>query len=356
MSSQRYDEWFQSIERAIDERPAWGALLRSVVDHPLLMMIERRIETIDKSFKSRLRRFCAYQQQIGEDWFEPQLNAYRDYLLETEQKPMDTVMSYTSTIRCGYRQLAGDECFREFLYSFLPDSYQDVEKWRHIEDFCKRLKYEVDVFVTRTPPTPRDYLRDLLRDCLFLTPSEINQLLAAPAMNTLQGVRDRAVIATLICTGVRAHELVNLNVEDVLSDALQIRDGHKIGRIIPYENLKWGLELLQTWIRKAGIAFGPIFVSIKGGDQLNIDEADNPKRLSSAMVGRVLRSYPIRVDDQHITVKPRHLRYMYGYILLSQGTPDDIIRRNLGFGRNEGMQYLLRSLMLPEQVLLRRTR
>jgi integrase len=212
----------------------------------------------------------------------------------------------------------------------------------------------VAVFNTEVVYPPRDSLHDLLKDSLFLTPSEISQLVTSPAMDTLKGARDRAMIATLICTGVWARELVNLDVEDVLEAALQIRQGDKINRIIPYSRLKWGLSLLKTWMRRAGIYSGPVFVSIGRNDQINFDETGNPKRLSSTPVSLLLRSYPIRIDDQYIPIKARQLRYMYDHILYSQGTPDLIILRNMGYGENEGIQILMRSYLLPKQAVLRR--
>jgi hypothetical protein len=104
-----YDDWLQFLARKIDQRPVWDVLLRGIPDNPLLIMIEKDAGTIHRTIKSRLLRFCDYQQRAGEDWFEPQLTAYRDHLLDIEQKPYTTVGSYLSTVRCAYRKLASAE-------------------------------------------------------------------------------------------------------------------------------------------------------------------------------------------------------------------------------------------------------
>lgn len=49
----------------------------------------------------------------------------------------------------------------------------------------------------------------------FLTEEEINRLLAAPDLNTLEGIRDRTILEVMYATGLRVSEMVNLKQTDV---------------------------------------------------------------------------------------------------------------------------------------------
>ncbi len=49
----------------------------------------------------------------------------------------------------------------------------------------------------------------------FLTEDEINRLLAAPDITTIEGIRDRTVLEVMYATGLRVSEMVNLKQADV---------------------------------------------------------------------------------------------------------------------------------------------
>ena len=87
-------------------------------------------------------------------------------------------------------------------------------------------------------------------------------LLDAPDLETMKGKRDMALLAILIACGLRRHEAVELNVSD-----LQQREDHwaivdLIGkashiRTIPVPD--WVKDIVDDWLRAAGISSGRIF-------------------------------------------------------------------------------------------------
>ncbi|MCA9392019.1 tyrosine-type recombinase/integrase, partial [candidate division WWE3 bacterium] len=53
------------------------------------------------------------------------------------------------------------------------------------------------------------------RSLKFLTPEQLDVLLGQPDVNTLVGLRDRAIMELLFSTGLRVSELANLNVDQI---------------------------------------------------------------------------------------------------------------------------------------------
>jgi integrase len=59
----------------------------------------------------------------------------------------------------------------------------------------------------------------------FLTPVEVDALLAAPDLTTWSGRRDRALLMLAVQTGLRAAELTGLRCEDIV-----LRIPHQVDR------------------------------------------------------------------------------------------------------------------------------
>lgn len=82
-----------------------------------------------------------------------------------------------------------------------------------------------------------------------LTEPQVDDLLAAPDINTLEGLRDRAMLEVLYATGLRVSELVNLKVGEVNLQAGVVRVIGKGGRerLVPLgeEALDWVTRYLK---------------------------------------------------------------------------------------------------------------
>jgi len=103
---------------------------------------------------------------------------------------------------------------------------------------------------------------------MALSPAEVSAILSVPNLHTLAGLRDRALLATLVIQGWRISEALGLTVEDLAEE-----DGHKVATIVgkgnktarvPLAAATW--QALTTWTAAADIASGPVFVAVtKGG-------------------------------------------------------------------------------------------
>lgn len=97
-----------------------------------------------------------------------------------------------------------------------------------------------------------------------MSPDEVRALLGAIDTTTLVGLRDYAIVVTLVAQGFRVSELLGLSVEHIGEEA-----GHKVatitgkgGRIarVPLAAAVWAA--ITTWASTADIQFGPIFVAV----------------------------------------------------------------------------------------------
>lgn len=106
----------------------------------------------------------------------------------------------------------------------------------------------------------------------WLDREQAQDLINSPNPKTLKGLRDRAILAVLIGTGIRRSEAMALTF-----DHLQQREGRWVilnlvgkgnrTRTIPMPS--WAKAAVDTWAEKAGIGEGHIFRSFRRGDRIS---------------------------------------------------------------------------------------
>lgn len=101
---------------------------------------------------------------------------------------------------------------------------------------------------------------------VVLSPEETRSLLAAPRCDTVKGVRDRAILALLYGTGIRASECCGLRNADVDLAALTIRVTGKGGhqRTVPFNEATSATLQHYARARGAGLPTAPFFMSRRG--------------------------------------------------------------------------------------------
>lgn len=227
--------------------------------NPVLAAIDRP----GKDTVSRLRRFGAWLHATGGDWLAPDLNAYRDHLLATPTRrtgaPLQpaSVAAHLATIRGAYAALLADNAARRQLYALLDPDLSLADQKAAVDEALTRLHNATGPRAGAVPVTQRQDVEDSAGR--RLTVRQANALLQSPGLDTLKGLRDTAMIALLLCTGIREAELCALDVPDLrqqLGGALALRVRHGKGdkqRLIPYGDLDWALVLVAKWLVLAGI-------------------------------------------------------------------------------------------------------
>ena len=156
----------------------------------------------------------------------------------------------------------------------------------------------------------------------FLTIQQVEALLDAPlkesAKDNLAAWRDKAILETLYSAGLRIHELVQLNDEDmdVLGEVARVRGKGKKERLAALGGP--AIETLQKYLElRARSSRGPLFVNRFGG------------RMTARSVQRMLKKYLIAAGlDPSLT--PHKLRHSFATHLLDAGADLRSVQELLG--------------------------
>lgn len=158
----------------------------------------------------------------------------------------------------------------------------------------------------------------------FLNTREIEKLLNAPDVDTLLGLRDRAILEMLYSTGVRVSELVNADIRDVDFEAgvMRVRAKGKKEHLSPIGSLamkalKKYLEAFQKAYGRTATEQDPLFVNRDG------------TRLSDRSVRRNLDRYLRRVGLS-LKTTPHTLRHTFATHLLHNGADLRSVQELLG--------------------------
>lgn len=287
----------------------------------------------DKDTKSRLGYFLDWLALTGRNWLTPDLAAYRDYLL-TERSRINpytgaesnaclapnTVAAHLATIRGRYQELLRDKTIQQRLYKIAPHQHHHAFVARRID----RLQHALD------PATaPVDGTDTTESTYLHLNATQVKRLLRTPGVDTLPGLRDTAMIAMMLCTGIRESELVLLDVTDLRQRingdlTLRIRDS-KAPRYVPYHGLNWCLVYVEEWMLAAEIFRGAVFRGFYRGSK-RVRET----RISRRAVNHILNRYAIRIGDEMRVVTSHDLRHTYARNAYESGIPVTHIQQYLG--------------------------
>jgi integrase/recombinase XerD len=183
----------------------------------------------------------------------------------------------------------------------------------------------------------------------FLNQPEIAALLAAPDRGTWTGRRDHALLMLVIQTGLRASEMIGLNIADAqLAGAAHVTcegKGRK-QRITPLT--KTTSAVLRVWLQeREGRPDEPLFPTVRGR-RLSRDALERRLQIHVAHAA----SHCPSLNGKNVTVHT--LRHTAAMQLLHAGIDSTVIALWLGHERVETTQiYLHADLALKEKALAR---
>jgi site-specific recombinase XerD len=296
---------------------------------------------------------------------------FTDRLLQQRHASSHTIASYRDTFRLLLR-FAADRLGRapsalavdDLTPAFIAEFLDHLERTRGNSSRTRNVRlaaiHSFAHYVAFSEPAhalicqrllampSRRYERKVVE---FLTPVEIDALLAIPNRATWIGCRDHTLLLVALQTGLRVSELIRLTRADiVLGPGAHVRcvgKGRK-HRCTPLR--RDAVVALEQWGQRHAAAAGdPVFPSTRGGS------------LSRDAVERLVSHYADAAAERCVSLKgkritPHVLRHSTAMELLSHGVDRSVIALWLGHESVETTQmYLHADLRLKEQALSRTT-
>ncbi len=265
------------------------------------------------------------------------LERYFTWLSASKGASPHTIRNYRMDLKSLVQHYGSSDLTRlspESLRAWLAYLAGDQENSRNslsrklsaVRSFFRWLQREgiVDTDVAALVPLPKKEKKLPT----FLSVAEVDRLLAAPAADTPDGIRDRAIMELLYSSGVRVSELTALNLDQLRFS----RDGGGTFRVIGKGNKERlvvfgdaAQKALEAWLlaRASVVAPGripqesPVFLNRLGG------------RLTPRSVERMVEHFR-RVVGLPGRVTPHTLRHSFASHLLANGADLRAIQELLG--------------------------
>jgi site-specific recombinase XerD len=159
----------------------------------------------------------------------------------------------------------------------------------------------------------------------WLTRNQAQALLDAPDASTLKGLRDRALLAVLIGTGLRRTETASLTFAHV-----QQREGRwaivdivgKRGKVRTVPMPSWAKAAIDEWAEAVGIYEGCVFRAMAKGDRVN------GAQMTPQAIRDVVNEYASSLGFDGIA--PHDLRRTFAKLAHKGGSGLDQIQLSLG--------------------------
>jgi site-specific recombinase XerD len=144
------------------------------------------------------------------------------------------------------------------------------------------------------------------RQVKFLNGEQVDRLLNAPTLSTIQGKRDKAILEVLFSTGLRVSELVKLNRDTIDLDRREFGIIGKGGKARVVFLSQRAADWLIKYINERNDHFKPLFIHHKG--KSDPTTPDEKMRLTPRSVQRMVKKYSHKMKLP-VEVTPHVMRH-----------------------------------------------
>ncbi len=176
-------------------------------------------------------------------------------------------------------------------------------------------------------PAKIELARTKRKQVTFLNEEELESLFAQPKIDTMVGLRDRAILELLFASGLRVSELVGLNRDHInlKRREFMVRGKGEKDRLVfvSEEAVSW----IEQYLAKRTDNIKPLFIRYSGSKK--VDLSGNYSRLTARSVQRLVARYALMAGiTKHVS--PHTMRHSFGTDLLMNGADLRTVQVMLG--------------------------
>lgn len=185
------------------------------------------------------------------------------------------------------------------------------------------LKYMMKRDIKTLTPDKIELAKISSRSLDLISIQELDRLLNAPEGNSLQALRDRAILELFFSTGLRVSELASLNRDlDLSKDEFSIRGkGEKVRVVFLSDSAR---DAVRKYLKERKDMSEPMFIQFSN----NKGDKKDP-RLTPRSIERIVKKYAIKAGISK-KVTPHVIRHSFATDLLQNGADIRSVQMMLG--------------------------
>lgn len=207
------------------------------------------------------------------------------------------------------------------------DELQKTTQNYHLIALRSFLKYCAKRDIPALSADKIELARTVRKQVTFLSAEEVERLIKQPDISSQNGLRDRAILELLFCSGLRVSELVGLDKDHINLKRREFMVRGKGQKDRPIFISLDAAEWLQRYLDKRTDNARPLFIRYSGSKK--VDLTGNFHRLTARSVQRMVSRYALLAGiTKHVS--PHTLRHSFATDLLMNGADLRSVQALLG--------------------------
>ena len=165
------------------------------------------------------------------------------------------------------------------------------------------------------------------RQVKFLSGEQVDRLLNAPTLSTINGKRDKAIMEVLYSTGLRVSELISLDRDKIDLDRREFGILGKGGKARVVFLSSRAAGWVEKYIKNRKDRFKPLFIRHKG--KVDPTTKGEKMRLTARSIQRMIKKYARKIKLP-VDATPHILRHSFATDLLMAGADIRSVQEMLG--------------------------